>query len=94
MLPVFQHNAIDILSLACLAGIVPYAFKEIGRQFGQRADVRAAVAAVGFVQFFRLEVPPEGRMDLGAPEPFLDIANRSGGVQMRFNFLIASWRVL
>jgi len=28
MLPVFQHNAIDILSLACLAGIVPYAFKD------------------------------------------------------------------
>jgi uncharacterized protein YprB with RNaseH-like and TPR domain len=28
MLPVFQHNALDILTLACLTGIVPYAFKD------------------------------------------------------------------
>ena len=28
MLPVFQHNATDILTLACLTGIVPYAFKD------------------------------------------------------------------
>ena len=28
LLPVFQHNAIDILTLACLTGIVPYAFKD------------------------------------------------------------------
>ena len=27
LLPVFHHNAIDILTLACLTGIVPYAFK-------------------------------------------------------------------
>lgn len=28
LLPVFRHNAIDILTLACLTGIVPYAFKD------------------------------------------------------------------
>jgi uncharacterized protein YprB with RNaseH-like and TPR domain len=28
LLPVFQHNAVDILTLACLTGIVPYAFKD------------------------------------------------------------------
>jgi uncharacterized protein len=28
MLPIFQHNATDILTLACLTGIVPYAFKD------------------------------------------------------------------
>lgn len=28
LLPVFQHNATDILSLACLTGIVPYAFQD------------------------------------------------------------------
>ena len=28
LLPVFHHNAIDILTLACLTGIVPYAFKD------------------------------------------------------------------
>jgi uncharacterized protein YprB with RNaseH-like and TPR domain len=28
LLPVFQHNATDILTLACLTGIVPYAFRD------------------------------------------------------------------
>jgi uncharacterized protein YprB with RNaseH-like and TPR domain len=28
LLPVFKHNAIDILTLACLTAIVPYAFKD------------------------------------------------------------------
>jgi uncharacterized protein YprB with RNaseH-like and TPR domain len=28
ILPVFQHNATDILTLACLTGIVPHAFKD------------------------------------------------------------------
>ncbi len=28
LLPVFHHNSIDILTLACLTGIVPYAFKD------------------------------------------------------------------
>lgn len=30
LLPVFQHNATDILTLACLTGIVPYAFQNPG----------------------------------------------------------------
>ncbi|MSV34064.1 MAG: hypothetical protein EXQ47_00490 [Bryobacterales bacterium] len=28
LLPVFQHNVLDIVTLACLTGIVPYAFKD------------------------------------------------------------------
>ena len=28
LLPLFHHNVIDILTLACLTGIVPYAFKD------------------------------------------------------------------
>lgn len=28
MIPIFHHNAMDILTLACLAGIVPYAFRD------------------------------------------------------------------
>jgi uncharacterized protein YprB with RNaseH-like and TPR domain len=28
LLPVFEHNALDILTLACLTGIVPYAFRD------------------------------------------------------------------
>ena len=27
LVPIFHHNAVDILSLACLTGIVPYAFR-------------------------------------------------------------------
>lgn len=27
LVPIFHHNAIDILSLACLTGVVPYAFR-------------------------------------------------------------------
>jgi len=30
VVPVFHHNAIDILSLACLTGIVPFAFRSPG----------------------------------------------------------------
>ena len=28
MFPIFHHNALDILTLACLTGIVPYAFRD------------------------------------------------------------------
>lgn len=28
LLPVFEHNALDIVTLACLTGIVPYAFRD------------------------------------------------------------------
>ena len=28
LLPVFHHNVLDIVTLACLTGIVPYAFKD------------------------------------------------------------------
>lgn len=56
LLPVFYHNQMDILSLACLTGIVPYAFKDpdniqlrhgqemlgIGRWLRQAEDVPRA----------------------------------------------------
>jgi len=29
LVPVFHHNALDILTLACLTGIVPHAFKDV-----------------------------------------------------------------
>src|SRR5579864_9511656 len=38
LLPVFQHNATDILTLACLTGIVPYAFKDPHRLDSGRFD--------------------------------------------------------
>ena len=38
LVPIFEHNALDILSLACLTGIVPYAFQHPAR-------LRCAMAA-------------------------------------------------
>ena len=57
LLPVFEHNATDILTLACLAGIVPYAFNDpantplrhgtemlgLGRWLRQAGEVENAV---------------------------------------------------
>ena len=37
MVPIFHHNAIDILSLACLTAIVPFAFRA-----PEEVDVRTA----------------------------------------------------
>jgi hypothetical protein len=46
--PVFRHNAFDILSLACLTGIVPWAFRE------QAADhLKHASELVAFARYLR-----------------------------------------
>jgi len=56
LLPVFQHNALDIVTLACLTGLVPYAFKDpanvpfrhgaemagIGRWLKEAGEIEAA----------------------------------------------------
>jgi uncharacterized protein YprB with RNaseH-like and TPR domain len=39
MLPVFHHNAFDIVTLACLTGIVPYAFKDPHGSFQHGAEI-------------------------------------------------------
>ena len=41
--PVFSHNALDIVSLACLTGIVPWAFRESGGA----AELRHAAEFMG-----------------------------------------------
>jgi uncharacterized protein YprB with RNaseH-like and TPR domain len=48
MLPVFQHNATDILTLACLTGIVPYAFKDPGQ-----APLRHGAEMAGIARWLR-----------------------------------------
>lgn len=50
--PVLKHNAIDILSLACLAAIVPAAFREPAR-------LKRGAEMVGLARWFR----SEGRLD-------------------------------
>jgi uncharacterized protein len=51
LLPVFQHNATDILSLACLTAIVPRAFRDPGdlplRHGAEMAGVAAWMKAAG-----------------------------------------------
>ena len=42
LLPVFHHNAIDIVTLACLTGIVPYAFNDpVNAPFRHGAELAA-----------------------------------------------------
>jgi hypothetical protein len=44
LLPVFQHNATDILSLACLTGIVPYAFQNPAEAEPRHGSEMASIA--------------------------------------------------
>src|SRR5579885_3510226 len=48
LLPVFQHNATDILTLACLCGIVPYAFKD-----PSKAPLRHGAEMAGIARWLR-----------------------------------------
>jgi uncharacterized protein len=48
ILPVFQHNALDILTLACLTGIVPYAFRDAGE-----APFRHGAEMAGIARWLR-----------------------------------------
>jgi uncharacterized protein YprB with RNaseH-like and TPR domain len=48
LLPVFHHNATDILTLACLTGIVPYAFKD-----PSQAPLRHAAEMAGIARWLR-----------------------------------------
>jgi uncharacterized protein YprB with RNaseH-like and TPR domain len=47
LLPVFHHNAIDILTLACLTAIVPRAFQPGNAEFSHGAEM------VGLARWFR-----------------------------------------
>jgi uncharacterized protein len=48
LLPVFHHNALDILTLACLTGIVPHAFKD-----PSNAVFRHGAEALGIARWLR-----------------------------------------
>jgi tetratricopeptide (TPR) repeat protein len=48
LLPVFHHNATDILTLACLTGIVPFAFKDPNSM-----PARHAAEMVGLARWLR-----------------------------------------
>ncbi len=48
LLPLFHHNATDILTLACLTGIVPYAFKD-----ASSAPLRHGAEMAGIARWLR-----------------------------------------
>jgi hypothetical protein len=53
LLPVFHHNAIDILTLACLTGIVPYAFKDPEGKDPAGAPLRNGAEMAGVARWLR-----------------------------------------
>lgn len=53
LVPIFHHNAMDILTLACLTGIVPLAFRTADRELLARAGVRRAEDLAGIGRWFR-----------------------------------------
>ena len=46
VVPIFHHNAIDILSLACLTAIVPFAFRS-----PEGVDVRHGADLIGLARW-------------------------------------------
>ncbi|MEO7144479.1 MAG: ribonuclease H-like domain-containing protein [Bryobacteraceae bacterium] len=64
LLPVFYHNAMDILSLACLTGIVPYAFREDAFRGGNGPRVRHGAEMVGLARWYRQAERFETALDL------------------------------
>ncbi len=69
--PVFEHNAIDILTLACLTGIVPHAFKD-------NSGLRHGSEIVGMARWLlKTGDPTEARslfaraVDAGLPDELL-----------------------
>lgn len=53
LMPVFHHNAIDILSLACLTAIVPRAFHEPDPSSTNRAEFSHGAEMVGLARWWR-----------------------------------------
>lgn len=73
LVPIFHHNAIDILSLACLTAIVPLAFRA-----PEEAALRHGADLVGLARWLVAAERPEEAVkllrravDLGLPDPLL-----------------------
>lgn len=53
LVPIFHHNAIDILTLACLTGIVPWAFHATGHEALLSARISHGAEMVGLARWYR-----------------------------------------
>ena len=51
LVPIFHHNAIDILTLACLTAIVPAAFRDTGRDSLERLGLRRGEEFLGIARW-------------------------------------------
>ncbi|HLJ15159.1 MAG TPA: ribonuclease H-like domain-containing protein [Bryobacteraceae bacterium] len=60
LIPIFHHNAIDVLTLACLTGIVPYAFRE----FDSCSPLRHGAEMVGLARWYRQAERHESALEL------------------------------
>ena len=87
LLPVFHHNAIDILTLACLTAIVPYAFKDPAN-----APLRHGAEMAGIARWLRQAGEMEQArtlfrraVDAGLPD---ELCSARCGTSRRWN---ASW---
>ncbi len=73
LVPIFHHNALDILSLACLTGIVPFAFRS-----PEDAALRHGVDLLGLARWL-LQAERAGEalrlfrraVEMGLPDPLL-----------------------
>ncbi len=59
MVPIFHHNAIDILTLACLTGIVPWAFRS-----PEESNLAHGAEMVGLGRWLRNADQPDRAADL------------------------------
>jgi uncharacterized protein YprB with RNaseH-like and TPR domain len=78
LVPVFHHNAMDILTLACLTAVVPAAFRTADAEALQQVGVRRGEDLVGLARWLLNAGEPERSLellkraiDLGLPDKLL-----------------------
>jgi uncharacterized protein YprB with RNaseH-like and TPR domain len=64
LMPVFHHNAIDILTLACLTAIVPAAFRDTDSRALSRLGVRRGEDLAGIARWLLAAGEPERALEL------------------------------
>lgn len=78
LVPILHHNAIDILTLACLTAIVPAAFRSTDSESLSKVGVRRGEELAGIARWLLASNEPEQALELfkravdaGLPDPLL-----------------------